>query len=160
MSAINVLQGDTPEGTLSSAVARRIRGYLAERRISHKEFGQMVGWDRGRYQRRLAGEVPLTLDDLEQIMRGTGLSLSFLLTGVEETPPRPPVIAAMPPTNRIVDLRSRIDERANDAEVIDEDAMQWVALGGGPITPLARPRRARAGLGGPAGEPTSKPTGC
>ncbi len=98
-----------PDATLAKTVAARLRGYLAERRISHKEFGEMVGWDRGKYQRRLSGDVALDLADLEEIEQRTPLTVGFLLTGFDDVPPRPPATRATPHSRdggEVIRLRS------------------------------------------------------
>ena len=64
---------------LAAAVARRLRGQLAERRISQKRFGELTGWGRGHIYQRMSGNVPLDLDELEHIEQTTGIPLSLLL---------------------------------------------------------------------------------
>lgn len=131
MSAIHLVVAKQPDESLAEVVARRLRGYLAEHRISHKDFGEAVGWDRGKYQRRLSGEVSLDLRDLEEIERATGITVAFMLTGVQELPPRPPnrsaIVDELP---QVIQLRPiKVDDKLLDSpEIVDEDAAQWLAL--------------------------------
>lgn len=70
---------------LTAAVARRLRGLLAELRISQKEFGERTGWGRAYVYRRLIGETPIDTADLEHIQETTGIQVLYL---VGETGPR------------------------------------------------------------------------
>lgn len=110
---------------LAEIAASRLRGYLAERRISHKEFGEMVGWDRGKYQRRLAGEVALDLEDLQDIEQNTPITVAFLLTGVEEQPPRPPSTRHSAPRQlgQVVHLR-----QVTDDPIVEDAATAYIEL--------------------------------
>lgn len=116
--------------TLAETVAARLRGYLAERRISHKEFGELVGWDRGKYQRRLSGEVALDLADLEDIERNTGLSVTFLVTGIDNMPPKPPAIYSVPSRqeNRVVPIRPIEPDVAPESDIVDDAAARYIAM--------------------------------
>ncbi len=106
--------------------AARLRGYLAENRISHKEFGELVGWDRGKYQRRLAGEVALDLQDLGDIEQNTPITVSFLLTGYDEVPPRPPATRHVQarPQRKVAHLRPV----GANPPAVDDDATAYVEL--------------------------------
>lgn len=78
--------------SLTSAVARRLRGQLAEQRISQKEFGELTGWGRMAIYRRLTGETALDTNDLEHIEQTTGISVERLLSDPPDPlypPPRP-----------------------------------------------------------------------
>jgi transcriptional regulator with XRE-family HTH domain len=70
---------------LTEAVARRLRGLLAELRISQKDFGAKTGWGRAYVYRRLTGETPMDTADLEHIQDATGIQVLYL---VGETGPR------------------------------------------------------------------------
>lgn len=67
--------------SLTEAVARRLRGQLAEQMISKKQFSELTGWNRMLVYRRLRGEIPLNTAEFELIERTTGISPEFLLTG-------------------------------------------------------------------------------
>lgn len=68
--------------TLTQAVARRLRGQLAEKQISGLQLAQMTGLGRSLINRRLQGETALNTDELEQIEQATGISATYLLTGI------------------------------------------------------------------------------
>lgn len=67
--------------TLQAAVARRLRGQLAERMISQKRLSELTGWSAMYISRRYTGETPLDVKDLEAIEAVTGISPAVLLTG-------------------------------------------------------------------------------
>jgi len=69
--------------TLQAAVARRLRGILAEIRMSKTEFSAHLGWDRGYLYRRLSGETPFNVADLELIERSTSIRAEYLVGGHE-----------------------------------------------------------------------------
>ena len=69
--------------TLQAAVARRLRGILAEIRMSKTEFSGHLGWDRGYLYRRLSGETPFNVADLELIERSTRIRAEYLVGGHE-----------------------------------------------------------------------------
>ena len=72
------------------AVARRLRGQMAEQRITGLELSQRTGLGRASISRRLSGEIALNTDELDAIERATGISALFLLTGRrDEESPRP-----------------------------------------------------------------------
>lgn len=81
---IPVIAGETR----SQAVARRLRGQLAERNITPSELARRLGVPQPKMQRRHAGKTPIQLDELDDIERVTGISAEYLLTGVKtEMPP-------------------------------------------------------------------------
>jgi transcriptional regulator with XRE-family HTH domain len=69
--------------TLQAAVARRLRGILAEIRMSKTEFAAHLGWDRGYLYRRLSGETPFNVADLELIELSTSIRAEYLVGGRE-----------------------------------------------------------------------------
>ena len=68
---------------LQAAVARRLRGILAEIRMSKTEFSQRLSWDRGYLYRRLSGETPFNVADLELIEQTTRIRAEYLIGGHE-----------------------------------------------------------------------------
>lgn len=68
---------------LHEAAARRLRGVLAEMRLSQKDLAQHTGWGRAYLYRRLTGETPLDVADLEAIQTATGISAAYLVSGDE-----------------------------------------------------------------------------
>jgi transcriptional regulator with XRE-family HTH domain len=80
------------EETLQAAVARRLRGLLAEIRMTKTEFAERVGWDRGYLYRRLSGETAMDVCNLETIEQTVRFRAEYLMFGHEPkiAPPRPP----------------------------------------------------------------------
>lgn len=77
--------------SLSVAVARRLRGQLAERNIKGSGLSRLTGLPQQTISRKLLGGTPFTLDELQSICDVTGISLDFILLGrVESTGPVPP----------------------------------------------------------------------
>jgi transcriptional regulator with XRE-family HTH domain len=87
-TSLDVIDGGRNE-TLTMAVARRLRGKLAERRISGLRLAEMTGLGRSLVNRRLQGETAMNTDELELIERVTGISAVYLLTGMRQETPRP-----------------------------------------------------------------------
>ena len=88
MATIHTIGG---EETLPAAVARRLRGLIAEIRISKTEFAVRTGWDRGYLYRRLSGETPLDMHDLDTIEHTVGMRADYLVGGHEpKMAPSPP----------------------------------------------------------------------
>ena len=73
----------TATETLPEAVARRLRGQLAEHRITQRRLGQLTGWSAMYISRRYVGETALDVKDLETIHAVTGISPAILLTGID-----------------------------------------------------------------------------
>jgi transcriptional regulator with XRE-family HTH domain len=67
--------------TLTAAVARRLRGQLAEHRITQRRLGELTGWSAMYISRRYTGETALDMKDLEIIHNVTGISPALLLIG-------------------------------------------------------------------------------
>ena len=87
MTTLSVIDGNGGE-TLTVAVARRLRGQMAEKRITNVELAKRTGWGRQMVSRRVNGETALNTDELETIEAVAGISAIFLLTGhrVAESP--------------------------------------------------------------------------
>lgn len=77
--------------TLQAAVARRLRGVLAEYPTSKLMFAAHLGWDRGYLYRRLSGETPIDMHDLDDIEARTRIRADYLVGGHEPklNPPPP-----------------------------------------------------------------------
>lgn len=77
--------------TLQAAVARRLRGILAEYPTSKLLFAAHLGWDRGYLYRRLSGETPVDMHDLDDIETRTRIRADYLVGGHEPklNPPPP-----------------------------------------------------------------------
>ncbi|WP_157749448.1 helix-turn-helix domain-containing protein [Jatrophihabitans sp. GAS493] len=73
------------------AVARRLRGQLAERRITAMYLEQQTGMGRSLISRRLLGKTVMNLQEVADFADAAGLDLGYLLTGeTEKAPPEPP----------------------------------------------------------------------
>lgn len=75
---------DTPSEKRSEAIVRRLRGQLAENRISGTELAKRLGTTQALISRRLAGTVPFDIDELDAIERVTGISADYLWSGRRE----------------------------------------------------------------------------
>ena len=73
---------------LSQAVARRLRGILAEQKISGSALAREMDITQAKMSRRTTGVTALTLDELSQIAEILGVSEVELLTG-QRLSPRP-----------------------------------------------------------------------
>jgi transcriptional regulator with XRE-family HTH domain len=80
MSAMSTLYS-VPNETLSQTVARRIRGLLGEKRISQAKFAKMLETNTASMSRRLSGEYPIDLAEVEKYAAALGVSPMRLLTG-------------------------------------------------------------------------------
>ena len=81
-----IVDGDRDESR-SQAVARRLRGELAERRISVSEVARRINMTQGALSRRMTGNVEFGVDLLDSICEATGASFTYVTTGIKETPP-------------------------------------------------------------------------
>lgn len=70
-----------PAESLSVAVARRLRGQLAERNIKGSALARMTGLPQQTISRKLLGGTPFTLDELQAICDVTDISLDYVLLG-------------------------------------------------------------------------------
>jgi transcriptional regulator with XRE-family HTH domain len=82
---VTALPGGRDE-SYTEAVSRRLRGQLAEMKISAVRLADMIGMSRAAIGRRLLGETALNTDELAAISRATGISLSYLTTGIAMSP--------------------------------------------------------------------------
>lgn len=90
--------------SLTDAVARRLRGLLAEQRIKKTEFAEMLKWDRGYLYRRLSGQTALNTADLDEIEHTVGFRADYLV-GEHEPKLRP--VPPQTPTPITKNRRSR-----------------------------------------------------
>src|SRR5262245_56614534 len=75
-------RGETP----SQAVRRRFRQELAGRQISVSEVARRMGVPQQKLSRRMTGETPLDIDDIDAICRAAGLSYHYIVAGVPAVP--------------------------------------------------------------------------
>ena len=67
--------------SLSVAVARRLRGQLAERNIKGSELARLTELPQSTVSRKLLGGTQFTLDELQAICDVTGIDLGYILMG-------------------------------------------------------------------------------
>lgn len=75
---------DTTTATVVGA-ADEVASLLAEMGVSQRELARRLGWPQPRIQRRIAGDIPITVRDLERIADALGVPLSTLLPA-DDTP--------------------------------------------------------------------------
>lgn len=69
--------------TLSAAVARRLRGKMAELQLKGTDVAAAIGMTQGSFSRRYTGSAPWELDELEVLEQKTGIRITYLL-GLED----------------------------------------------------------------------------
>lgn len=83
----------------SMAIARRLRGALAERGISVAEIARRIGVTQQKLSRRMTGLNSFDVDELDAICRAAGVPFDYIATGIKELPgpgggaPRAPIPA-------------------------------------------------------------------
>lgn len=85
----------TKRETLNDAVSRRLRGLLAEHRVSATSIAQDIGMTQAAISRRMIGMTEWTLNELDSVCRATGIAMQYLLTGSPELLLRP-ALGAVP----------------------------------------------------------------
>lgn len=70
----------------SLAVARRLKGALAERGISMSEIARRIGVTQQKLSRRMTGLNSFDIDELDRICAVAGLSFDYIATGIRELP--------------------------------------------------------------------------
>lgn len=88
MTTLQAIRGGKSE-SLTEAVARRLRGQLAERQIKRNDLVELTGWGRATVYRRLSGKTPLNTDELETLWLLFGISPAYLTTGKYDEQPEP-----------------------------------------------------------------------
>lgn len=84
MSTFTVIQGERDESR-TEATARRLRGALAEIKMSARQLSMKLGVSYTWMSRRINAKTPMTVEDLDAIERATGISAVYLLGGHEES---------------------------------------------------------------------------
>ncbi|BAH52252.1 helix-turn-helix domain-containing protein [Rhodococcus opacus] len=79
-TALNSIDGDRGE-SLNDAVARRLRGKIAELRLSASEIARAIGMTQAAMSRRTLGKTEFTLNELDSICQATGIDFEYLVTG-------------------------------------------------------------------------------
>ena len=103
---VDGMRGETP----SQAVARRLRGELGERRISVSEVARRIEMTQAALSRRMTGDVKFGVDLIGQICDATGISFTYVTTGIREAPAGPDgsgegAVGGAPSRARTEDLR-------------------------------------------------------
>lgn len=65
-------------GPLARHIAQEVRAEMARQRVSQAALAERLGadWTQRRVSRRVAGEVPIDLDELEQISSALGVPVA------------------------------------------------------------------------------------
>ena len=62
--------------SLTDTIAREIRAELARQRLTNRELAERVGIQPSGISRRLDGEIPLKVSEVEQIAAALGVSVT------------------------------------------------------------------------------------
>lgn len=68
----------TPAG---DTVRLRLVAYLAEKHISQRKLAVRLGWTQPRVHRRLSGDTPISIDDLQSIANALDEPMDRFLAG-------------------------------------------------------------------------------
>lgn len=82
MSTLYAIENEQKE-SLTEASARRLRGALAEHRLTGRDLQRRLGVSYTWVSRRLNGKVAMSTDDLEMIEGVTGISAVYLVSGIK-----------------------------------------------------------------------------
>jgi transcriptional regulator with XRE-family HTH domain len=115
--------------TLTDAVARRLRGQLAEKRITGLRLAELTGMGRAMVSRRLNGDTALNTDELELIEQVTGISVVYLLTGYHVEPDGPEPVSESPLSG------------LNRRPFAYKDVLSRIGAGQGLVIPMPEPDR-------------------
>lgn len=66
-------------------VAEEARALLARRRVSGRQIGKMLGWSPAYLSRRLTGQIPFSVADLEALARILRVPISAFFPRFAET---------------------------------------------------------------------------
>ena len=69
----------TPALPLAERVAGNLRAELGRRKLSGRDFARAMGWPRTTAARRLSGESPLSIPELEAVAAVFGMTVTELL---------------------------------------------------------------------------------
>ncbi|QDF69399.1 XRE family transcriptional regulator [Mycobacteroides chelonae] len=103
----------------SQAVARRLREELAGRRISVAEVARRLGATQQKLSRRMTGQTPWGVNELDEVCEASGVSSVYVATGIKSLPNGDDDGTAGAPTRaRTWDLRiKRPQDGAEDPQV-------------------------------------------
>jgi transcriptional regulator with XRE-family HTH domain len=90
MTTLTVVDGQRNE-TRPEAIARRLRGELGQLNLSVSEVARRTGMSQPALSRRMTGQLPFDVAELDLICDTLGISFDYITTGIREVPaPRPP----------------------------------------------------------------------
>ena len=89
MSTLMVVDGNRG-ARRSVAVARRLREELAGEQISIAEVARRLGVTQQKLSRRMTGQTPWDVDELDEVCRVAGVSFDYVTTGIRAIPEPPP----------------------------------------------------------------------
>lgn len=84
-TSLELIDGGRGE-TLNDAVARRLRGQIAEKKLSASAIARAIGMTQATISRRTTGHTEFTLNEVQAICDSTGISLEYLMTGRKPRP--------------------------------------------------------------------------
>jgi transcriptional regulator with XRE-family HTH domain len=89
MSTLMVVDGNRGERR-SKAVVRRLREELAGQQISVAEVARRLGTTQQKLSRRMTGQLPWDVEEVDEVCRAAGISFDYVMTGIRAVlPPLP-----------------------------------------------------------------------
>lgn len=79
---------DLVTDSFNDRVTRAIRAEMGARRLSQTWLGRMIGKSQNGISRRLSGDKPLTLDEVEEIARALNVPLDRLIKSPDPLAPK------------------------------------------------------------------------
>lgn len=93
MTTLTVVD-DRPDETRAEAIARRLRGELGQLNLSVSEVARRTGLSQPALSRRMTGQLPFDVEELDLICQTLGISFDYIASGIrairEVPPPNPP----------------------------------------------------------------------
>ncbi|WP_109557922.1 helix-turn-helix domain-containing protein, partial [Mycobacteroides abscessus] len=88
MTTLMMVDGDRGE-TRSEAAVRRLREELAGKRISIAEVARRLGTTQQKLSRRMTGQTPWDVNELDEVCEASGVSFVYVATGIKALPGGP-----------------------------------------------------------------------
>lgn len=79
MQVVNTLSG-TPAGRLSDRVVEAVRVEMARRRVTQTKLADLTGLTQAYISRRMTGETPFDVDDLDKVAVALGVPVATFFT--------------------------------------------------------------------------------
>lgn len=89
-----------------SAVAKRLREYMGDKKISRNKLAMRTGLGRTALSAKLDGESEFTLSEIVKVAHALGRSWLWVLTGDESNDPPPPGFGLPDPSSLLPRLES------------------------------------------------------